>query len=51
MTDNVLNFPNKEKIFPNNLEESYTHIEEVRKNYCEEVSADIMEAAFSVLHS
>jgi len=53
MTDNVIDFPRKidAKTFPINIEESFDHIEEVRRNYCDEVSADILEAAFSVLSS
>ena len=50
--DNVIEFPKKTaEIFPANLDESFDHIEDVRRQYCDEVSADIMEAAFSVLSS
>jgi len=50
--DNIIQFPRKaDKGFPNNLDESFGHIEDVRRNYCDEVSADILEAAFSVLTS
>jgi hypothetical protein len=50
--DNIIQFPKKaDQGFPNNLNESFDHIEDVRRNYCDEVSADIIEAAFSVLSS
>ena len=50
--DNVIQFPSRAKEgFPNNLGESFEHIEDVRRNYCDEVSSDILEAAFSVLAS
>jgi uncharacterized 2Fe-2S/4Fe-4S cluster protein (DUF4445 family) len=50
---NVLNFPknNNNDIFPSNLDESYTHIEQVRRNFCDEVSGDVMEAVFSVINN
>lgn len=49
---NVVNFPkNNSDIFPSSLDESYKHIEEVRRNYCDEVSSDVMEAVFSVMSS
>lgn len=52
MEDNIIQFPSKaRKGFPNNLEESFEHIEDVRRNYCDEVAADALEAAFSVLSS
>ena len=46
--DNIIQFPAKNK---NSLEHSIEHIEEVRRNYCDEVTSDIMEAALSVLSS
>jgi hypothetical protein len=51
--DNIIQFPvkNSTKGFPNNLEQSYEHIEEVRRDYCDEISADIMEAVLGVLAS
>lgn len=50
--DNVIQFPKKTtEVFPANLDESFDHIEDVRRQYCDEVSADIIEAAFSVLAS
>jgi len=52
MTDNVIEFPrNKSQIFPINLEESLEHIDEVRKEYCDEVCTDAVEAVFSVFQS
>lgn len=49
---NVIEFPKKTvETFPANLDESFDHIEDVRRQYCDEVSADIVEAAFSVLSS
>jgi len=49
---NIINFPNKlQKVFPNNLDESYKHIEDVRRNFCDEVSTDVMEAVFSVINN
>lgn len=49
---NIVNFPkNTLDIFPSNIDESYRHIEEVRRNYCDEVSSDVMEAVFSVMSS
>ena len=51
--DNILKFPNKidNKNYPISLEQSYDHIETVRRDYCDEVCSDVMEAAFSVLSS
>jgi hypothetical protein len=51
--DNILEFPKKidDKNFPVSLEQSYEHIENVRRDYCDEVCSDVMEAAFSVLSS
>lgn len=51
--DNIIQFPvkNNTNSFPINVEQSYDHIEEVRRDYCDEVSADIMEAITSVLSS
>ena len=51
--DNIIQFPvkNNSKSFPINVEQSYDHIEEVRRDYCDEVSADIMEAITGVLSS
>ena len=50
---NIIQFPSKvdPKTFPINIEQSYEHIEEVRRDYCEEVSSDVMEAVFSVMTS
>lgn len=51
--DNIVKFPSKTNVenFPLSIEQSYDHIEEVRRDYCDEVSSDVMEAAFSVLSS
>lgn len=50
--DNVIQFPSKSKgPFPNSVEQSIEHVEEVRRSYCDEVTADIIEAAFSVMAS
>ena len=53
MDNNVIKFPQKTSTdrFPISLEQSYEHIENVRRDYCDEVCADVMEAAFSVLAS
>ena len=49
---NIVNFPNNRvEIFPSSLDESYKHIEEVRRNYCDEVSSDVIEAVFSVIQN
>lgn len=51
--DNIVQFPNKinNESFPLSIEQSYEHIENVRRDYCDEVCADVLEAAFSVLSS
>lgn len=50
--DNIIQFPSKPKSpFPNSLEQSLDHVEEVRRTYCDEVTADAFEAVFSVLTS
>lgn len=47
---NIIEFPNKTpQTFPASIEESLGHVEEVRRDYCEEVSADVLEAVFIVL--
>ena len=53
MTDNIIQFPTKNisKIFPSNLEESLDHLEEIRKDYCDSVTEDAVEAVFSVFSS
>lgn len=53
MTDNVIIFPSKnsDKFFPTNMEESIDHIEQIRKDYCDEVTDDAVEAVFAVLSS
>jgi len=53
MTDNVILFPSKNptQIFPASVEESIDHIDEVRKDYCDEVCEDAIEAVFSVFSS
>lgn len=53
MSDNIIQFPknNITKNFPINVDQSYEHIEEVRRDYCEEVSDDIMDAVFAVASS
>jgi hypothetical protein len=49
---NIVNFPKiTPDIFPSNIDDSYKQIEEVRRNYCDEVSSDVMEAVFSVMSS
>jgi hypothetical protein len=53
MTNNVIQFPsrNSDKFFPTNAEESIDHIELIRKDYCDEVADDAVEAVFAVLSS
>jgi len=53
MTDNVIQFPSKNlaNVFPANVEESLDHLEEIRRDYCDEVSEDAIEAVFAVLSS
>lgn len=52
MTENIVKFPKKPfESFPANIEESVTHIEAVRRDYCDQVSADVFEAALSVVHN
>jgi len=53
MTDNIIQFPSKNlsQIFPTNIDESLDHIEEIRKDYCDEVCEDAVEAVFSVFQS
>ena len=52
MTENIVKFPKKPfESFPANIEESVAHIETIRKDYCDEVSADVFEAALSVVHN
>jgi hypothetical protein len=53
MTDNIIQFParNLASVFPTNLEESIDHLEEIRKDYCDEVADDAVEAVFAVLSS
>jgi len=51
--DNVIQFPknNASRSFPVNIDQSYEHIEEVRRDYCEEVTSDIIEAMLGVASS
>lgn len=50
--DNIIQFPSKPKSpFPNNLEQTLDHVEQVRRTYCDEVTADAFEAVFAVLTS
>jgi hypothetical protein len=53
MTDNVIQFPSKnsDKFFPTSAEESIDHIELIRRDYCDEVADDAVEAVFAVLSS
>lgn len=52
MTNNVIEFPNESfALFPSNEEDSTNHIESVRREYCDEITSDVSEAIFSVLHS
>ena len=37
--------------FPASVQESIDHIESVRKNYCDEVSSDVFDAALSVVNN
>lgn len=47
---NVIEFPNnKQEVFPTSLDESYKHIEDVRRNFCDEITSDVVEAVFSVI--
>lgn len=50
--DNIIQFPSKPKSpFPNNLEQTLDHVEQVRRTYCDEVTADAFEAVFAILTS
>jgi len=50
--DNIIQFPTKSNSpFPNNLEQTIDHVEQVRRTYCDEVTADAFEAVFAVLTS
>lgn len=50
MTENIVGFPKKiPENFPHNIQESVEHIEAVRRDYCDEVSADAFEAMISVI--
>ena len=52
MTEKVLEFPNKTfEVFPTSREDAQTQLEIVRTDYCDQVSEDIMEAIYAVLHS
>ena len=51
MNDNIIEFPRTNNVFPSNLEESLEHVEEVRREYCDEVADDAVEAIFSVMSS
>lgn len=47
---NVIEFPKKTpQLSPASLEESLKYVEEVRMDFCDEVSSDILEAVFSVM--
>lgn len=50
--DNIIQFPQKQNSpFPNSEQQSLEHIDEVRRSYCDEVTADAIEALFSVMSS
>lgn len=52
MTDNIVKFPNQPfESFPANIEESVTHIEAVRRDYCDQVSSDAFESLLSVVNA
>jgi uncharacterized protein YllA (UPF0747 family) len=49
----VLKFPEfkGEATFPTSIQESLEHVEEVRKQYCEEISSDVFDAALTVINN
>ena len=50
--DNIIQFPSKtNNSFPNSLEQTIDQVEQVRRTYCDEVTADAFEAVFAVLTS
>ena len=50
--DNIIQFPTKSNnSFPNSLEQTIDQVEQVRRTYCDEVTADAYEAIFAVLTS
>lgn len=52
MTENIVSFPNNfTDNFPSTVEESLSHITAVRQEYCDEVTADVLEAVVGVLAS
>jgi len=52
MTENLVKFPNKpNQIFPNTSEESTKRLEEVRQEFCNEVTSDVLDAMTAVLNS
>lgn len=52
MTENIVDFPKKiPENFPHNIQESVEHIEAVRRDYCDEISADAFEAIISVINN
>jgi hypothetical protein len=51
MTDNILEFPISDEMFPSSREEAMNHITQVRQEFCDEVSSDVMDALYAVLNS
>jgi hypothetical protein len=52
MTDNLVKFPNKPtQVFPSTHEESFKRLEEVRSEFCDEVTSDVLDAMTAVLNS
>jgi hypothetical protein len=52
MTDNLVKFPNKPtQVFPSTQEESFKRLEEVRQEFCDEVTSDVLDAMIAVLNS
>lgn len=52
MSNNLIKFPKDSfPLFPSTEQESLDHLNMVRQEYCDEVTSDVTEAIFSVLHS
>lgn len=51
MTDNILEFPVSDEMFPSSREDAYETITRVRQEFCDEVASDVMDALYAVLSS
>ena len=51
--DNVVDFPKntESENFPLSLDDAYDHVDAVRREYCDEITTDAVEAVFAVLSS